>query len=670
MKTNLTKVFSFLVMISFTLHLSAQQLPEVLYYRFNSPGNQQNFASAPPSGTATAILSGHTIGSTGQFGTALIGSGLTSTSNNLSTGWVTNLPSTGWTISFWLNNFPATSATTAYYFGDASAASFRCFTGGVAPTGGLVLRGTGLTDVQITAIPATPIVIHIVYTGTAINVYRNGVFSSTVAQNAVTLTGTGPFLVGGYSSSNSINTGTLMDEFRLYNRALTAQEITATWNIELSNSRPDAGIDAILLPPDTFCAGNKNIRVRLRNYGLSAISQVAIKAKVNNDTLTTYNWTGNLPAGDSTLVNIGSYTFNQSTNYTIQAYTTLPNNLPDTINVNDTTVKSGYLVLPPFTGTVSPSNSITFCTGDSVLLSLNAPTATFFQWYFNGIAIPSATSNTYYAKQAGYYMLTYNNGICSNTSDTIYATSVPAPPATLSFYTPTTFCPGDSVFLFANTGTGLAYEWKLNNVTIPGATASTYAAKLGGIYTVVVSIPGSCSTTSAPVTVTLKPNHPVDLGPDKTVCGNAIVSLDAGSGANTYLWSTGAQTQTINVDSSGVGYGNKIITVITTKDSCASYDTVSITFIDCTGIEDLGQQQYIRVFPNPGKGDFSIELPIGITHGTVELRDFSGRLVYKEDFHSTSKSGLINLKTGLLAGVYILSVNIQNRTYNEKVIIH
>ena len=217
--------------------LLAQTVPEYMYYKFDAAGNQQNYASAPV-GTNPAVLTGLTTGSTGQFGTALVGNGLSSTTNNLSTGWATNLPSTGWTISFWLNNFPATAATTYYYFGDATAGSFRCFTGGVAGNGNLWLRGTGFTDVPINAIPSTPTVIHLVYTGAAVKVFKNGVLSNTVPQAAVTFSGAGPFMVGGYPASNSFSAGTLMDEFRLYNRALSDAEVASTWNISLPGGGP------------------------------------------------------------------------------------------------------------------------------------------------------------------------------------------------------------------------------------------------------------------------------------------------------------------------------------------------------------------------------------------------------------------------------------------------
>jgi len=224
-------IFVFLL-VMMSGYLLAQNVPEWMYFKFDVTGNQPNSASAPV-GTNPAVLTGQTTGGVGQFGTALVGNGLTSTSNRLSTGWATALPATGWTISFWLNNFPATSSTTFYYFGDVNAGSFRCFTGGVAPASGLLLRGTGLTDVPINSIPSTPTVIHLVYTGSAVKVFKNGVLDNTVAQSAVAISGAGPFLVGGYSSSNSINAGTLMDEFRLYNRALTDAEVLATWNNSL-----------------------------------------------------------------------------------------------------------------------------------------------------------------------------------------------------------------------------------------------------------------------------------------------------------------------------------------------------------------------------------------------------------------------------------------------------
>ncbi len=210
--------------------LSAQApVPELLYYRFNGATANPipNEALTPPPGTTTAtIVGGLTLGPTGQCGGALIGNGLSSNSNYVNTGWATNLNGTSWTLSFWTSNVPSTTST-YYILGDVNASSFRVFTGGVAGAGNWILRG-GFTDILATGgAAAGPTLTTFVYDMPAnqMRAYVNGVLISTVAQTTVAVSGVGPFKVGGYSSSSSLPSTSLMDEFRLYNRALTVAEI-------------------------------------------------------------------------------------------------------------------------------------------------------------------------------------------------------------------------------------------------------------------------------------------------------------------------------------------------------------------------------------------------------------------------------------------------------------
>jgi hypothetical protein len=111
--------------------------------------------------------------------------------------------------------------------------SFRCFVGGVAPTNGAILRGTGVTDVNIPNIFPGPSVIHIVYdsASSSVKVYKNGSLTNTVAQTPFNFTSGTGFTVGGYSSSAGLEG--LMDEFRFYKRALDSSEIANTWNVNL-----------------------------------------------------------------------------------------------------------------------------------------------------------------------------------------------------------------------------------------------------------------------------------------------------------------------------------------------------------------------------------------------------------------------------------------------------
>ena len=211
-------------------------VPEVLYYIFDDAGmtSTPNYA-VPGRGSATATLEGGmTMGSMGQFGAALIGSGGSSSTDYVNTGWATDIGTSDWTISLWLSNL--LDVTNIHYlFGDGTASSFRCFYNGVAPTGGVVLRGTGITDVPVTGVQPGPTVVHYVYDSTVpeIRAYVNGVFQSAVSQSALNLNGSGPFKVGGEASSVGLEAGGLLDEFRFYDRALDAAEVAATWNISI-----------------------------------------------------------------------------------------------------------------------------------------------------------------------------------------------------------------------------------------------------------------------------------------------------------------------------------------------------------------------------------------------------------------------------------------------------
>ncbi len=209
------------------------QFPELLYYKFDEAGgtSTQNHA-VPGVGTNPAPITGQTMGGTGQFGSALIGTG--ATNNFVNTGWNTALGNGSWTISMWLNNLP-NNTSLFYLWGDNTASSFRCFLGGAAGAGVVTLRGTGITNVDLPGVAPGPTVVHFVYdaSGPNIKAYRNGVLVTTVAQSALNLNGTAPFRVGAYSTSTGIPAGGLMDEFRMYSRALSDVEIASTWNTEV-----------------------------------------------------------------------------------------------------------------------------------------------------------------------------------------------------------------------------------------------------------------------------------------------------------------------------------------------------------------------------------------------------------------------------------------------------
>ena len=129
------------------------------------------------------------------------------------------------------------------------------------------------------------------------------------------------------------------------------------------------------------------------------------------------------------------------------------------------------------------------CTGDSMALSVGAGSIDSFQWYKNHVAIPGATNQVYYIKDAGPYTVTISKAGCTsaesnNVSPTIF--SLPAKPVITSGGTSLSATAGFT-----------SYVWYLNNVIIPGATGNVYNSTKNGIYKVTVQDANGCKNTSA-----------------------------------------------------------------------------------------------------------------------------------------------------------------------------
>ena len=221
---------------------AAAQDPDLIHYTFDegAGGTTANLAS-PGVGSASALVNGHTLTpGNGQFDGGLTGAGGTSSSNFVDSGWATDLPG-DFTLGFHLDLTAVSAGSFMYVMGDNTAGSFRSFTNGAAGTDNIILRGT-LTQAIIPggADVSAPHHVAWVYDSALMEIrgYLDGVEVSVTPQTSPpTILGTGPLKVGGYSTSTALAAGGVMDEFRLYNRALSASEIAATWNMPLGSTQ-------------------------------------------------------------------------------------------------------------------------------------------------------------------------------------------------------------------------------------------------------------------------------------------------------------------------------------------------------------------------------------------------------------------------------------------------
>jgi hypothetical protein len=236
----LFKTLALLVCCLIVLPLGAQ-VPDALYFRFNEGAGTTAANSAMPGvGNNPATIVGSLNFGAGQLGGGIVGTGLASSANYVDTGWVTNLTGTSFTIEFWVNP-SVVDSTLRYLCGDVGGATLRIFSGGVAGTGNLWLRGTAttITDAPINGCVAT---IgqwnHVAWVcdrpNNVIHAYLNGAPVGSVAQPAnPSITGTGPFKVCAQSTSTGL-TGS-MDEFRLWLQARSAADIAANYASEVNS---------------------------------------------------------------------------------------------------------------------------------------------------------------------------------------------------------------------------------------------------------------------------------------------------------------------------------------------------------------------------------------------------------------------------------------------------
>ena len=113
----------------------------------------------------------------------------------------------------------------------------------------------------------------------------------------------------------------------------------------------DAGVSSIISPSGFSCNGNFSPVVQLANYGANTLTSVSIKYRVDNGTLNTYTFTGNVQSGAVVQVTLPSISASAGA-HVLHAYTQSPNGQTDGYPSNDAAQKD-FSVVEGSTVTVS-----------------------------------------------------------------------------------------------------------------------------------------------------------------------------------------------------------------------------------------------------------------------------------------------------------------------------
>lgn len=356
------------------------------------------------------------------------------------------------------------------------------------------------------------------------------------------------------------------------------------------------------------------------------------------------------------------------------------NNLLMTAEYNINVCETPVIVLN-FNNEEQASGS-TFAVGDIVDFSFNSNTmlALNYNW---SIDVDGVVSSIGTAATLSYTLSNTDNGTVSielinPVSNYVIATAtyiintidiptIVLKTANTSHPSGATFCEGTEVKLSHDITSSLipfnvSYLWKINGQTIGSGSNLVYDLTADDDGTITLEVTSSMNelitTASYSVTVNPLPTKPAITGHTEVVSNVDLSEYVATSSfADQYLWEISAggqiygQTSTGYVDWTDGFVGHTMISV-SGYNACGLGESsndflVYVDYLDPTASDYNGDESknkpivnngdfVINTFPNPNKGNFSLELPEGVESFNMEIRNNQGLLLQTMDVDGSS----------------------------------
>jgi hypothetical protein len=187
--------------------------------------------------------------------------------------------------------------------------------------------------------------------------------------------------------------------------------------------------------------------------------------------------------------------------------------------------------------------NFTWFWGDGTSTTSNNPTV-FHEYLSNGlytVTLQATNTTTGCTDESTYtdYIFTTGGVSCTHT-------------ATINQTGPINSCSGQPIILTCNSDPNFTYQWRNNGIYIPGNNNDSLIVTQSGSYSVIISVNG-CPVASTSVTVNFQSITQPTITSSGTIqpCIGGSVTLSASSGYSGYLWSNGASSPSIIVNTSG-----------------------------------------------------------------------------------------------------------------------
>ncbi len=309
---------------------------------------------------------------------------------------------------------------------------------------------------------------------------------------------------------------------------------------------------------------------------------------------------------------------------------------------------------------ISPPGNVAVCEGQSVTLDAGVGTNLTYQWQLNGGNIGGAIGSTYPASAAGDYVVVVTNGsLCTATSSAVTVQVNPLPNV-MAAASDNTICDGGTTTL---NGTGAqGYTWQPGN--LQGASVEVTPLQ-STVYTLTGIDQNNCANT-ATVEITVNPNPTINLGADVTICDDATLTLHAGAGFTSYLWSTGATSEEITVEAGG----SYSVTVVD-QNGCSGVDEIVITEMVCNATNNTLKNSQVQLYPNPNSGNFMLLIDSEVTGDLIlEVVNHLGQVVSSVGTTKTSRVFQYDFALDdLPASVYLLKIRLDGLMGWKKIVV-
>jgi len=227
----------------------------------------------------------------------------------------------------------------------------------------------------------------------------------------------------------------------------------------------------------------------------------------------------------------------------------------------------------PATPTIAANGPLTFCSGDSVVLTSGSLTGNAWS--------TGETSQSIVVSTSGAYTLTVGENVTPNlvceSSSTISLLVNPLPLITIASNSPA--CEGDSVVVSATANNGITFSWSGPNgfsSTNQNLLLYNSSPNISGNYSLTVTDANGCvNAATSNVSFNAKPN--AFAGADIEICPGEQITLNA-SGGITYSWSPPQFINNAAISNPIVNPGQtqNYMVLVTDANGCSGRDTIQV----------------------------------------------------------------------------------------------